>query len=135
MSGSTLAIGSSLLDTNIVIALFAHDTAVAQRLEQAASVFVPGTVIGELYFGAYNSARVEQNVARVTEFAASSAVLWIDATTAQYYGQLKAELRTLGHPLPENDVWIAALARQFSLTLVSRDAHFKAVPDLAVEAW
>jgi tRNA(fMet)-specific endonuclease VapC len=135
VSASTPASGSSLLDTNIVIALFAREAAVMQRLAQMAAVFVPGTVIGELYFGAYNSARLEQNVARVAEFAATASVLWADPATAQRYGQLKADLRALGRPLPENDIWIAALAHQYSLVVVTRDAHFHSVPGLAVETW
>lgn len=135
MSALTPASGSCLLDTNIVIALFAREAAVMQRLAQMAAVFVPGTVIGELYFGAYNSARVALNVARVVEFAATASVLWADATTADRYGQLKAELRVLGRPLPENDIWIAALAHQYGFTVVTRDAHFHQIPGLTVEIW
>ena len=49
--------GSYLLDTNIVIAIFQRETAVEQRLETAAEVFIPAIVLGELYFGATRSAR------------------------------------------------------------------------------
>lgn len=48
---------------------------------------------------------------------------------------LKAALRAQGTPIPENDLWIAALVRQHGLTLVSRDEHFDAVPGLAIERW
>ena len=40
--------GKYLLDTNIVIALFAADTGVVEKLEIAEEVFVPSVVIGEL---------------------------------------------------------------------------------------
>lgn len=67
--------------------------------------------------------------------AATAAVLVCDATTAGLYGELKAALRAQGTPIPENDLWIAALTRQHTLTLVSRDEHFEAVPGLEIERW
>lgn len=85
---------------------------------------MPAIALGELYYGARKSAR-----------AAASAVLACDAATAAAYGEIKAELRARGTPIPENDLWIAALARHHRLTLVCRDAHFSSVPDLKVVAW
>ena len=58
-----------------------------------------------------------------------------DLGTAAAYGQIKDELRLKGRPIPENDVWIAAVARQHGLILASRDDHFRSVDGLAVEAW
>ena len=51
------------------------------------------------------------------------------------YGQIKNNLRAKGRPIPENDIWIAALAKQYGLTLVTRDGHFGEVDGLAIEAW
>lgn len=67
--------GSVLLDTNIVVALFAKDQIVMDKLAQTEKVFVPSIVLGELYYGAENSSRIAENVARVDAFAQSSAVL------------------------------------------------------------
>jgi len=127
--------GRVLLDTNIVIALFAKETVIEQRLAEAAEVFVASIVLGELYYGVQQSARVEANVTRVNTFAASNAILGCDTTTAQYYGAIKNQLRAKGQPIPENDIWIAAIARQHQLTLVTRDEHFRAVDDLTIEQW
>lgn len=127
--------GSVLLDTNIVIGLFAKDQAVLARLSESARVFIPSIVLGELYFGAYKSAQPEGNVHRIEELVAASAVLVCDATTAAYYGRIKKALRDKGRPLPENDIWIAALAQQHGLIVVSRDQHFKEIESLPVEAW
>jgi tRNA(fMet)-specific endonuclease VapC len=127
--------GRFLLDTNIVIALFAQDTSIVQRIAEAEAVFLPSTVIGELYYGAYNSTRVEANLARIEEFTASNTVLVCDITTAHLYGQIKHVLRQKGRPIPENDIWIAAIAQQYQLTLVSRDEHFREVDGLLVESW
>lgn len=67
--------------------------------------------------------------------AAASAVLSCDAETAACYGELKASLRAKGTPIPENDLWIAALATQHGLTVASRDEYFDVVPGLVRVAW
>ncbi len=127
--------GEFLLDTNIVIALTLGDGAVLDRLENDVTVYLSCIVLGELFFGAYRSARVEENLERVTEFAAQNAVLVCDTATARHYGRIKNRLRNAGRPSPENDIWIAALARQHGLTLVSRDTHFGEIEGLEVQAW
>jgi tRNA(fMet)-specific endonuclease VapC len=127
--------GRDLLDTNPVIAIFAEDPGILFRIAEAEEVFVPSIVLGELYFGAYKSARVTENVARVAEFAAGNRIVECDASTARNFGQIKDDLRRKGRMIPENDIWIAALARQHDLTLVSRDAHFHEVEGLVVASW
>jgi len=127
--------GRFLLDTNIVIAVFAQDVLVQRGLGEAAEVYLPTIVLGELYYGAHRSAHAKSNVARIYELAGSTAVLGCDIETARQYGQIKQALRAKGRPLPENDMWIAAIARQHGLTLVSRDEHFRGITDLLVEMW
>ena len=117
--------GKYLLDTNIVIGLFADETVVKDRLKEAEEVFVPSIVLGELYYGAQKSKRMESNIREIEEFAAQSSILNCDAGTARRYGEIKNELRQKGRPLPENDIWIAAMALQNDLILVARDVHFQ----------
>ena len=127
--------GRYLLDTNIVIALFADESAVKDLLGEAEEVFIPSIVLGELYYGARKSRRVAENIARIDDFAARNIVLGCDTETARRYGEVKNGLRRKGRPVPENDVWIAAMALQNDLILVARDAHFREVEGLRVEAW
>jgi tRNA(fMet)-specific endonuclease VapC len=127
--------GRNLLDTNIVIALFAQDSAVVEHLDEVEEVFIPSIVLGELYFGARKSRRVKENLARIDEFAVSNVVLGCDTETARYYGEIKNALREKGRPIPENDVWVAAIALQYDLILISRDAHFGEIDHLKVESW
>ena len=127
--------GKFLLDTNIVIALFAEDPSVQEHMERAEEIFVPCIVLGELYFGVRKSGRVQQNLRRINEFAFSSAVLACDLDTAREYGEIKGALQAKGRLIPENDIWIAAIAWQHDLTLVTRDEHFKEVKHLKVEVW
>jgi len=127
--------GKYLLDTNIVIAIFAGDPDVLEPLVQSTEVFLPTIVLGELYYGARKSTHVDANISRIDELASSSALLGCDIDTSRHYGRIKNDLRAKGRPIPENDIWIAAVAQQHGLTLVSRDAHFEEVDALALEVW
>lgn len=127
--------GRFLLDTNITIGFFTGETSIQERLAQAEEVFVSCIALGELYFGACKSSRVEENLARIDEFAVSSVVLGCDIDTAREYGLIKDLLRTKGQPIPENDIRVAAVARQHDLTLVTRDDHFTQVEDMKREIW
>ncbi len=127
--------GKCLLDTNIVIALFGNETGVVEKLAGVDEVFIPSIVIGELYYGAHKSGRVEENLARIRNFAAYNHILSCDSETAAVYGEVKNLLREKGQPIPENDVWIGALAIQYSLPLISRDDHFREVTNLEWITW
>lgn len=86
-------------------------------------------------YGAIKSRRSKENLERIDEFIANNTVLGCDAQTARYYGEIKNNLRLKGHPLPENDIWIAAIALQYNLMLVTRDAHFLEIENLQTVAW
>lgn len=127
--------GSVLLDTNILIGILAEDEAILSRLVEIEAVFLPSIALGELYFGAFKSAHPDDNAERIDRLAASAAILYCDGLTALHYGRIKADLRAKGRPIPENDIWIGAIARQHGLTIVSRDLHFREIENLAVEEW
>jgi len=127
--------GRVLLDTNIVIAIFADDYSVRRALEETEEVFVPVIVFGELYYGAHKSSRVETNIRRINEFAMNCSVVTCDTETSRLYGKIKDVLRLKGRPIPENDIWIAAIAKQYAMTLVSRDDHFKEIDNLVTLSW
>ena len=126
--------GRVLLDTNIVIAFFSGEKAVSKHLVEA-EVYVSSTVLGELYYGARKSAHAAANLARIEQFAAAVQVLSCDADTAPLYGSIKERLRSKGRPIPENDIWIAAVAMQHGLSLATRDDHFHDVDGLRIEDW
>ncbi|MBI5238049.1 MAG: type II toxin-antitoxin system VapC family toxin [Deltaproteobacteria bacterium] len=127
--------GRFLLDTNIIIALFSEDLKIREHIANASEVFVPSIAIGELYFGAYKSSKIQENHARIDEFALINTVLPCNADTARRYGDIKFRLKEKGRPIPENDIWIAAIAQQYDLTLVTRDTHFEAVGNFKIEVW
>ena len=126
--------GRVLLDTNVIIAFFSGEKAVSQQFMDA-EVFLSSTVLGELYFGARKSAHAAANLARIEQFAASVQVLSCDADTAELYGKIRDQLRSKGRPIPENDIWIAAVALQHGMPLATRDDHFNEVDGLRIENW
>ena len=76
-----------------------------------------------------------EQLAYIRDLLTYAVVLYADQDTTEIYGQVKAELAQLGKPIPDNDLWIAAMARQYGLPLATRDAHFSAVPRLTTLAW
>lgn len=124
-----------ILDTNAVSALFAGDPALGSVLAGEPRLHVPVVVIGEYRYGLARSNR-RRSLARLLEtLIAESRVLEIDRETAERYAEVRDELRRKGTPIPENDVWIAALARQHELTVVTRDEHFDQIPGLERRSW
>jgi tRNA(fMet)-specific endonuclease VapC len=125
-----------LLDTNIVIGLFANESSIKEKIKSFfGNIFIPSIVLGELFYGAEQSTRKDYNRRKIEELAEASLVLECDADTARFYGKIKNQLKIKGTPIPENDIWIAALADQHQLILVTRDKHFNNVETISIEAW
>src|SRR5215211_7215229 len=107
--------GNYLLDTSVLIELFAQDTDVLARLEKAESTFIPSIALGELHYGARKSSRIEKNLEQLEKLASQAVIVPCDAETSYWYGIVKEGLRKAGQPIPENDIWIAAIAFQHGL--------------------
>jgi tRNA(fMet)-specific endonuclease VapC len=127
--------GRYLLDTNVAIRVLNRDVDLGARRGPGFEVFLCVTVVGELLFGAAKSAKPDLNRTRVERLLDICPLTPHDVGTARRYGSLKAELRSKGRPIPENDIWIATSALQHGLTLAARDQHFRYVEGLEVEAW
>lgn len=127
--------GSVLLDTNVVVAHLRNDPDLTARLRATPAVYVPWVVLGELHYGALRAQRRGVQLALIRDFLQTAILLLPDRSTSERYGQVKAELAGMGRLIPDNDIWIAAMARQFDLPLVTRDGHFAAVPALKTLAW
>ena len=133
MSGSSHK--AFLLDTNIVIALFGAAEDLKWQFAYDAEYWVPCIVVGELLYGAYHSAEIRQNLREIEAFISSTRIAECSTETAQFYGRIKGDLRKRGKLIPDNDIWIAAIASQNRLTLLTRDSHFSSVIGLSYESW
>ena len=127
--------GRYLLDTNIVIALFTGDRAVEAKVANTENVAFAPPIIGEFCFGAQKSEKVTENLYRINMFIEEHLLFSFDLETAQWYGIIKNQLRRQGTPIPNNDIWIAAIAMQHNLILDTRDSHFDQVESLQTEHW
>lgn len=130
MTGSSV-----LLDTNIISAWLKGERSIADHIDSREKVYIPIIVVGEMHYGAQYSTDIKKNSKNIQKVTDRYEVLYVDNETALSYGVVKAELRKKGRPIPENDIWIAAIAKQHKLTLVTRDAHFGEVQGLGIEKW
>jgi len=124
-----------LLDTNAVTDILDGNEAIERLLESAPNAFLPIIVVGEMFFGAERSGRVEANLKRAEDFIGQRKLLSRDLETARWYGRISNQLRAKGRPIPQNDMWIAAIAQQHGLTVLTRDEHFNEVDGLPVQSW
>ena len=135
-TGGASAPGVYVLDSSVFIRSLRGDTVMAARIAAASQVYVPSTVLGELYYGAYSSpTRPAAAAADVETIEKTVAVLTPDAMTARNYARVKLDLKRRGLTMPDNDLWIARIAIQYNVTLAARDAHFDWISGLRIEQW
>lgn len=124
-----------ILDTNGVSALAEGASALESILRRANRVAIPVIVVGEYRYGISRSREQKRYEEWLTEYLPKFLILDIDERTTVPYAAIRSELKRAGTPIPSNDVWIAALCRQHSLPLLTRDRHFDAVPGIRRIAW
>jgi predicted nucleic acid-binding protein len=124
-----------ILDTNALSALAEGDAAIEPILRRAAQIALPVIVLGEFRYGISQSRYRGQYEHWLSEYLPEFRVLDIEERTTRFYGDVRGELKMAGTPIPANDVWVAALCRQHSLPLISRDRHFDAVKGITRISW
>lgn len=124
-----------ILDTNGLSALVDGDSAVEPILRKAAHIAIPVVVLGEYRYGISQSRQRLRYEQWLAHYLPGFRILDVDERTTISYSAIRAELRRAGTPIPANDVWIAALCRQYSLPLLSRDRHFDFVSDITRLSW
>lgn len=124
-----------ILDTNAISDWCDANTRLLRVLPKDRPIYLPVIVLGEYRFGikAARDRAVREGWLDTVE--SSVVVLDVDTTTARFYGEVREELRKAKTPIPENDIWIAALVRQHEMPLLSQDAHFDNVPGLRRVKW
>jgi tRNA(fMet)-specific endonuclease VapC len=124
-----------ILDTNGLSAMADGDPKLEPVLLRASELVVPVIVLGEYCYGIADSRFRARYEKWLTEVIAGCRILRVDETTATEYAIIRGELKRSGRPIPSNDSWIAALARQHSLAVVSRDEHFDFIPGIRRISW
>lgn len=124
-----------ILDTNGLSALAEGEAELESILRKAAQLCLPVIALGEYRYGISQSRERVHYERWLAEYLPVFRVLEIDEQTTIFYSTVRKELKQAGTPIPANDVWIAALCRQYALPLVSRDRHFDAVSGITRLAW
>jgi tRNA(fMet)-specific endonuclease VapC len=144
-----------LLDTNHCSRIILGNTSILHRIAivDESQLATCAIVQGELTFMMENSERKESNRSRLSDFLDDIRVYDVNDVTATIYGQLKAALFKQFAPkekekrrrtnitdlgFDENDIWIAATALQYNLTVVSADSDFvrmRSVREFPLENW
>src|SRR6185312_11696601 len=111
----TMTGNKCLLDTSIIIHAFKNNNDITAQLHTFSEIFIPSIAAGELYYGAYCSANVKKHLDQTNQFLQNYTILAPDVATSGLYGSIKTALRNKGKPIPENDIWIAAMAIRYNL--------------------
>jgi len=122
-----------LIDTNVIIRFLKGVTELFPLFDDMEKICVSWISVGELMYGAELSSKKEFNKPHYRTFCEMMQVINSDQEIADCYGVIKAQLKNDGHPIPENDIWIAATAVARDLTLVTADRHFSFIKNLDVE--
>ena len=121
-----------LLDTNVIIRYIKGEGSLDDIFEEEA-LFYSSITLGELLFGSECSQRKTENAEVYSSFCNELKEIKPDNFVAPFYGRIKAQLQTDGRPIPENDIWIAACAMAYSLTVITADRHFSFIKDISLE--
>ena len=124
-----------ILDTNALSAFIDGDEALGGRLTDVVTLAIPVIVLGEFRYGIKGSKLRRRYEAWLDDHLPDFEILLVTAATAVAYADVRSSLKRAGRPIPANDAWIAALAVEHHLDILSRDEHFDAVPGIRRESW
>lgn len=124
-----------ILDTSALSAVADNEPAAGRIFSQADSIELPVIVLGEYRFGVAQSRHRGEYEKWLAEIVEATRALPVDLDTTRHYARVRSELKKAGRPIPSNDLWIAALCRQYRLPLMSHDRHFDAVRGLTRIDW
>ncbi len=124
-----------LLDTNAYTALLLNKSAVVALTESSKTIVLSIPVIAELRYGFRLGTREVENERKLQAILSQpqTQVLTLDLHTTEHYAYLAEFCKRSGRSLVNNDLWIAALARQHDLQLVTYDRDFQVFSELLGE--
>ena len=124
-----------ILDTHALSAYLDRTPEAVEVVSRARALAIPVIVAGEFAFGIAQSRHREAYEKSLQRMLDRCTVLDIGIETARHYAAIRLELKAAAKPIPSNDVWIAALSRQHSMPVMSRDCHFDFVGGLRRRTW
>jgi len=127
--------GRICLDTSAVIKIFRNDPQSKHLLAQYSRYSLPVPVVAELLFAAKNSVKSIENIEIYSQFIDACTTIGTTRKTAEIYSDIRLQLKRNGKPIPENDIWIAAICKEHNLMIATADIHFSYIDELQLYSW
>lgn len=124
-----------ILDTNAISALAEQDNVLTELVKGAPRIAVTIISLGEYAFGISQSRHHAELKAWLDALLLNVDVLLLEQKTLPFYAEVRCKLKVAGTPIPANDCWIAALAQQHRLAILSQDRHFDFVKGIQRIGW
>lgn len=128
-----------MLDTNICTYAIKHKTETVIKnflSHEPEEMCISAITYAELMYGVEKSMAIEKNRIALSLFLSPLTILEFQASAAEEYGKVRAELESKGMPIGPMDLLIAGHARSEGLILVTNNTReFCRVEGLVVEDW
>ena len=124
-----------ILDTTALSDFLKEEPGIRRNVASSTSFSIPVIVLGEYGFGLRLSKYRRIFEEKLEELLRDVQILPIEKQTTVVYADIRSELKAAGTPIPENDLWIAALVREHDLPLLSKDRHFDSVQGISRLGW
>lgn len=127
-----------LLDTNTIIYWWKNNENIEKKVIEVGfeNIYISFTVASELFFGAFNSANVENNLNKTFSFLEKITVIESNINISHTFGKIKSELKKSGKIINDADIFIASVALEYDLVLVTNNTkHFTNIGNLKLDNW
>jgi tRNA(fMet)-specific endonuclease VapC len=125
----------AVIDTNIYVAFKRNYPSACNVIRRLDFIGIDITVMAELNAGFRGGTKEVKNRNELELFLNNPRVhiLNHEPETAEFYSLIFHDLKKHGTPIPTNDIWIAAVAMQHGLALLTLDEHFSKIDGLLIE--
>jgi predicted nucleic acid-binding protein len=127
---------SYILDSDILIYFLNGKKDVVEQITAIPqdNLYITRINYAELFYGAYNTKRIEENLKTIIPFLDNFTVLEFDKESSEIFAKTKASLKMNGNIIADMDLMIASIALRHNVTLVSNNTkHFKRISKLKLE--
>ncbi len=100
------------------------------------SIGISNVTLAELYFGAYNSKHIQENLHNISTFKRNLTIYSDSNDSAELFGKTKAKLKESGCIIEDFDILIASIAIANDCILVTNNVrHFERIDSIQLENW
>lgn len=125
-----------VLDTSFIVDLLRGKKEALQRLAEMEAQEIPLSTteinVLELYRGAYLSRKTHQNLEEIKKLLECFQILKLEESVYEVFASLSASLLSRGKAIGAFDELIASIVLCYDEEIITRDNHFKEVPELKV---